>query len=168
MAPCVKEYASSSVPLKTLVGIRSSLYPFRLPSCGSSGTGAGSASCTPNPSSGGSPGTGHAGSLESLTGGSDCGTIPSVMTTLASAVRPRPFPGAFRTLVRVESINRLSRTLDVVVPAWNPREQVRLALASLPSRLLSRLDHGVYLLARVNIGADDAADLRFDEFELAG
>jgi len=69
----------------------------------------------------------------------------------------------WRTLVRVESVTDASAS--VVLPAWNSRKPVTVFLNDLPADVRSRFAAGFRCHAHVNIGADNAADLRFTDWE---
>jgi len=71
----------------------------------------------------------------------------------------------WRTLVRVGDVGGDDRYCYVVVPAWNPRKQVRLYLDNLPADIRPLLCPGKRLHAQVNIGAPAYEELYFVEWE---
>lgn len=74
---------------------------------------------------------------------------------------------AWRTLVRIEAMEKTGgqSILFVVVSAWDPKQVIRLYLDDLPSDMRPRAAPDVRLHARVNLGADDPADLYFSDWE---
>lgn len=75
----------------------------------------------------------------------------------------RPTDKLWRTLIRVEFI--AGREAHVVVPAWDSKQVVKVKLSQIPEHIKSHLYEGKRLHARVNIGADEAKDLRFSDWE---
>jgi hypothetical protein len=77
----------------------------------------------------------------------------------------------WRTLVRIEDVDRL-QTIPIVyaiIPAWNSKKAVRFPLDVIASKALyNEVKAGARFFARVNIGAEDQADLFFDDFEFRG
>lgn len=72
----------------------------------------------------------------------------------------------YRTLIRVEEVTK--NTVMVIVLGWNPHQQVVIPKDIIPFELWDRLEQPkAYLIARVNIGANEANQLRFSDFELA-
>lgn len=81
---------------------------------------------------------------------------------------PAPSRRAWRTLVRVESVERdLKPALFyVAVPGWDSKEIIRLPLEIVPSRVRRQIKPGARFFARVNKGADRPETLFFTDFEL--
>jgi hypothetical protein len=75
----------------------------------------------------------------------------------------------WRTLIQVDELDRESgeRVIDAHIPSWNPHQAVRFPVALVPRALRANLVPGAYLFAKVNIGAERAEDLYFNDFELA-
>jgi hypothetical protein len=55
--------------------------------------------------------------------------------------------------------------LYVVVPGWDVRTKVRLDLNNIPENIRNLIVPGKRFHAKVNIGAQSAHDLYFDEWE---
>ena len=73
---------------------------------------------------------------------------------------------AWRTLIRIERIDKKREIAFAIIPAWNPDEFVRIPLKLIPGKLL--IDKPIFrLIAHVNIGAKNHEDLYFENFELA-
>ena len=75
-----------------------------------------------------------------------------------------------RTIVRIESVDREQKPPIVyaVVSSWNPREVVRFPLDVVAQNLRGYVEPDKRLFAKVNIGAEDQADLYFEDFEYRG
>jgi hypothetical protein len=69
----------------------------------------------------------------------------------------------WRTLLRV--VSKEDDKLRVVIPGWNPREQIEIPYNIIPPEILAGLEPGSRFHARVNIGAEEAEDLRFEGWE---
>ena len=82
---------------------------------------------------------------------------------LAGSVHPAR--EAWRTLVRVDAGPTDASYCDVIVPAWNADDPIRLYLRDLPDMIRPRMTTGARLHAKVNIGADSSEDMYFDEWE---
>lgn len=92
----------------------------------------------------------------------------------AWAICEQEFSGKFlpsrepwRTLIRVENVD-LPNFVDVVIPAWNHREVVRLPIGLLPTEAHALLAEGLRFHAKVNLGTESQDDLYFADFEFAG
>ena len=75
---------------------------------------------------------------------------------------------AWRTLVRVENIRteRTDRTIELVVPGWNPNQIVARPLELVPEDVRPNLERGSRLFARVNIDALESDELYFFGWEV--
>jgi CheY-like chemotaxis protein len=75
----------------------------------------------------------------------------------------------WRTLIQVDEVADESgeRVVDAHIPSWNPHQAVRFPAALIPPPLQAHLAPGAFFFARVNIGAERAADLYFSDFESA-
>ncbi len=73
---------------------------------------------------------------------------------------------AYRTLVRIEEIDKERGIVFAVIPAWNPDQVVRIPLKLIPESLLST-EPIIRLFADVNIGAQGDEDLYFENFTIA-
>ena len=75
----------------------------------------------------------------------------------------------WRALVQIDGISHESgeRVVEARIPSWNPQKVVRFPLALVPTALRDRTVPDAYLFAMVNIGAEKAEDLYFDDFETA-
>ena len=82
---------------------------------------------------------------------------------LAGSVHPAREP--WRTLVRVNAGPTDAGYCQVIVPAWNANQAIRLYLEHLPDMIRPRMTTGARLHAKVNIGADTFEDVYFDEWE---
>lgn len=70
----------------------------------------------------------------------------------------------WRTLVRVDSFD--DNFVYVIIPAWDPRQTVRLTLAHLPKLIHERIRKGRKRFhAQVNVGAEQNEDLFFESWE---
>ena len=69
----------------------------------------------------------------------------------------------WRTLLRIEDIDE--SYVYLVIPAWEPKEVVRLRLDDIPDHIQKCFGQQARLHARVNIGAESAEHLRFDAWE---
>ena len=72
---------------------------------------------------------------------------------------------AWRTLVRVADVVADGKYFHAVVPAWKPRQKIRLYYDSIPDRVRRLLEPDARFHAQVNLGADGAEDLFFDSWE---
>ena len=77
----------------------------------------------------------------------------------------QPDRRAWRTLVRVDDIDRDQRCFYAVVPAWNVRTKVRIYSDNVPTRIRELIEPDRYFHAVVNTGAESARDLFFDDWE---
>jgi CheY-like chemotaxis protein len=59
----------------------------------------------------------------------------------------------WRTLVRIEEVNRDLEKVYAMVPAWNPRQVVKFPLSLFPINLQPSVEPGARFLSKVNIGA---------------
>ena len=75
----------------------------------------------------------------------------------------------YTALVRVDSMSKEggSDVLDVVVPQWNPNRAVRFPLELIEEDVRGQIQPGTRLIATVNTGADEPADLYFEGFQIA-
>jgi CheY-like chemotaxis protein len=71
----------------------------------------------------------------------------------------------WRALIRVHAVDRDRGFFYVVIPGWNVREKVRLALDHLPQDVRSQVEADKRLHAQVNIGSESYQDLYFYEWE---
>ena len=70
----------------------------------------------------------------------------------------------WRTLIRVDDADNVFAYL--IVPAWNPQRVVRLLLSEIPTIIRQRIESGQERFhAKVNIGAEQAEDLYFTDWE---
>lgn len=82
---------------------------------------------------------------------------------LQGCVAPSRRP--WRTLVRVYDIDRDRGFFYVIVPGWDVRAKVRLDHEKVPEEISRLIAPGRRFHAQVNIGAESAHDLYFDEWE---
>lgn len=80
---------------------------------------------------------------------------------MTQAYKPSTRP--HRALVRVERV--IGAHAWVIVPGFDPRQGIRVALETIPEPVRSKLAPGVRVHARVNIGAESPEDLVFDDWE---
>lgn len=78
-----------------------------------------------------------------------------------------PSRKTWRTLVRVEDVENEDkpRFFFIVVPAWDPKEVVRVRFADVPSALRETIRPSKRLHAHINIGAEDQEELYFRKWE---
>ncbi|MGA2706628.1 MAG: serine protease [Isosphaeraceae bacterium] len=75
----------------------------------------------------------------------------------------------WRSLVRIVGVSTVDaeRTVEAVVPSWDPGAIVRFRESILPIEIQRQLTPGVRLLADVNLGETDAEKLVFRNFQVA-
>ena len=78
-----------------------------------------------------------------------------------------PHQRLWRSLVRITKVDWRADQIMVIVPSFSVREEIRLTLSDLPASVRTLAFVGKRLHARVNTGAEQAADLRFEHWELA-
>ncbi len=73
----------------------------------------------------------------------------------------------WRTLVRVVDVDKITttRTVFVVIPAWDSTREIRLLLKELPDEIQGVVNSSTRLHAMVNIGAENYEDLYFENWE---
>lgn len=76
-----------------------------------------------------------------------------------------PARRGWRTLVRIDSVEREHRCFYAVVPSWNVRRKVRIYFDNLPGGVQRLIEPNRQLHAVVNTGAERARDLFFDSWE---
>jgi hypothetical protein len=74
-----------------------------------------------------------------------------------------------RVLIQIDSISQEGNAgvIDAWIPSWNPRRMVRFPVELVPPELQHLVVPNAFLIAKVNIGAEEAADLYFRDFEPA-
>jgi hypothetical protein len=77
----------------------------------------------------------------------------------------RPDRRPWRALVRVDEVVKNEKYFYVIVPAWNPREKVRLMFHDVNPEIHPLLEEGKRLHAQVNTGAPSHEDLYFHSWE---
>lgn len=75
-----------------------------------------------------------------------------------------------QTLVRIEDtdIEQNPNIVYAVVPGWNPRQVVRFPITVIDKSLWQHVKAGERFFAKVNIGAENQADLFFVDFDYRG
>ena len=76
-----------------------------------------------------------------------------------------PTRRAWRTLVRVDDVDRENRCFYVVVPSWDVRTKVRIYNDNVPKHIQNLLEPDRRFHAMVNTGAEMSSDLFFDSWE---
>lgn len=71
----------------------------------------------------------------------------------------------WRSLVRVDDIDRERHCFYAVVPAWDVRTKIRIYNDNVPANIQALIEPDRRFHALVNIGADSARDLFFDSWE---
>ena len=73
-----------------------------------------------------------------------------------------------RVLIKIVDIQNEAnqRVVDAIVPPWSSKTAVRFPASIVPPRLHPRLKKNSYLIAQVNLGANQPEDLFFDKFEI--
>ena len=79
--------------------------------------------------------------------------------------RIAPSRRPWRTLVRVNDIDQVRGFFYVIVPGWDVRTKIRLDLDNVPDEIKFLIAPDKRFHAQVNIGAQSAHDLYFDEWE---
>lgn len=77
----------------------------------------------------------------------------------------RPARRPWRTLVRVNDVDRNAAECHVIIPARNVSEKIALNLHDLPKSIRPLIEPGVRLHAEVNVGAEAPNDIYFDKWE---
>lgn len=70
----------------------------------------------------------------------------------------------WRTLIRIISVDQDTRSAWVVVPAWN--HALTILFSDIPADVVTRLERGMRVHARVFLGADTADKLQPIDWEL--
>jgi hypothetical protein len=70
----------------------------------------------------------------------------------------------WRTLIKVD--DRDEKHIYLMIPAWNPNKIVSINQNLIPAEISKNIQPDMKLFARVNIGATDAIDLYFENWEL--
>lgn len=75
----------------------------------------------------------------------------------------------YESLVRVDDIRYESgeEVIDAMVTNWDPHQAVRLPMSLVPTHLRGGLSSGMWLFAKVNVGAERPEDLYFSDIRLA-
>jgi CheY-like chemotaxis protein len=75
----------------------------------------------------------------------------------------------YEALVHVDEVRNESgeKVIDVMVTNWDPHQAVRLPMSLVPQNLHADLSSGMWLLAKVNVGAERPEDLYFEDIRLA-
>jgi hypothetical protein len=96
-------------------------------------------------------------------------TITSGLARCVQEFKSEPAPSrrAWRTLVRVESVERALKPalFYVAVPGWDSKEIIRLPLEIVPGNRRRHIKPGLRFFAKVNKGADRPEALFFTDFE---
>lgn len=71
----------------------------------------------------------------------------------------------WRTLVRIDEVDEDRAYCQVIVPAREADQKIRLSLDSIPTSIRRFFKDGARFHARVNIGAETPQDLFFDKWE---
>lgn len=80
--------------------------------------------------------------------------------------RFQPSRKPWRTLVRVEEVERERGFFYVIVPGWNPRKKIRVSIEDLSDDIQRLVEPDKRFHAQVNVGAENHEDLYFDEWEV--
>jgi len=80
--------------------------------------------------------------------------------------RVAPSRRPWRTLVRVYDIDLDRGFFYVIVPGWDARTKIRLDLDNVPEHIRKLVNPEKRFHAQVNIGAQSAHDLYFDDWEI--
>jgi hypothetical protein len=84
-------------------------------------------------------------------------------------IKPSPSKRLYTSLIKIENIREEehAKFIEAVIMNWNPHQIVRLPIALIPDSIQGKLERDVWLLAHVNVGAQTAEDLFFEDIELA-
>lgn len=74
----------------------------------------------------------------------------------------------WRTLIRVMTVNGYKDEVGVVIPGWNSNLTVQIPMHRIPLELRKQLTKDFRCFAKVNIGAEDWKDLKFEDWEHDG
>ena len=77
----------------------------------------------------------------------------------------RPARRPWRTLVRINDVDKGAGECHVIIPARNTSEKIPVNLDNLPATIRSLIRPGARLHAEVNIGADAPNEVYFDKWE---
>ncbi len=75
----------------------------------------------------------------------------------------------FKSIMRVENIGNEdgNKVVEVEIMNWDSDELARFPLSLVPASIQDKVFHNIWLFAKVNIGAERAQDLVFEDIELA-
>jgi hypothetical protein len=76
----------------------------------------------------------------------------------------RPTRKPWKTLVRVEEVEKENQIAYVIVPGWNPERKIRLYIDNLPVEIHDKVVDGARFHAEVNTGARDDGELYFSNW----
>lgn len=82
----------------------------------------------------------------------------------------KPSKRKWRSLVRIDSVDWDDNVAYVIVPGWDPTQILTLRDpgASWGPEILEKVIGGArYLIARVNLGAEEISDLEFNRWEVS-
>lgn len=77
-----------------------------------------------------------------------------------------PSKQMWNALVRVVSIDQSTRCFIVIIPSWNPKRNLTLAINDLPTELTNKIKAGTRLSCTCNIGAENREDLIFRNWSI--
>ena len=77
----------------------------------------------------------------------------------------RPEDTLWRTLVRVDDVDRENGVMHVIVPPWSTEERVPIAMSDVPREIWELAEPDRRFHAEVNTGAEKVDDLRFTLWE---
>jgi len=91
------------------------------------------------------------------------GPIPS------TPLRPSLAKRLYTSIIRVENIRHEGGNdyVDAVITNWNPHQIVSIPISLVPANLQQELGQDTHLLAKVNVGANSAEELIFEDITLA-
>jgi len=78
----------------------------------------------------------------------------------------RPIRRPWRSVVRVEYVDREGGYVGVIVSGWDPQRGIKLLLADLPPTVQERVADQERFFAQVNIGAEANEDLYFEDWQV--
>jgi hypothetical protein len=84
-------------------------------------------------------------------------------------LKPSPARRLYTSIIRVENVRNEGGDsyVDAVITNWNPHQIVSIPISLVPAHLQQELSRNTHLLAKVNVGANNAEELIFEDITLA-
>lgn len=72
----------------------------------------------------------------------------------------------YKSLIRIENIDKNNSTLHGIIPGWNPNEIIAINFSNVPKSMISNIKNETRCYVKTNIGAEKWDELYFTEWEL--